>query len=439
MINKKMMAVVLSISMILGFNVSNYANDEISRDSLEQCSTVTADYNADDPQDENNAAINSLEAAAASVNFKFSLDAAGNYSSTGKMTAFILDENGKLNTTEINGLSFKPDKRTFYNQDMIEEVYNVSASVNELKYTSAVAERNHSGAQGEECLTIYTPSVFAESDSDSDLGIYVYHYPLGSKMLLYWANKTYLDSFVSSGDATVSKFTDKGKLQKFFKTVYSQNATLGCGDKKTLDIIKNDYNGTTQEYYLLAAPYSITKTISANGHTLTCVMESPAYTGKKLIAANFISNMDIDGIEIEPSTIKINAEGGTAVGSEVKVSIKKFTMFKEDGAPFVGADLGTVKIRPIEASEVVDWKKTYNKEGQIVVKEKNGTIKNIKVILKKIGKYGVVKKGTYAEDNTGKLLKVKKDMYDYDSSAGTIKFKEGAFITGTVSLNSASK
>ena len=176
----------------------------------------------------------------------------------------------------------------------------------------------------------------------------------------------------------------------------------------------------------------VEKTISSNAgnHTINAkINEAPAYSGGKLRASDFISEFKIDGVTYPAKDIKITTEGGKTVGSTVTVKIKKIKgASKQVNKDIKGTVLGTVKIRPIDVSEVVTGASTYTKEGQIVVKINNsGAIKSIKAI--------VSKKGVNSGNSKAKKLKVKKSTYDYNSSTKIITFRDGSIMKGSIKLN----
>ena len=69
---------------------------------------------------------------------------------------------------------------------------------------------------------------------------------------------------------------------------------------------------------------------------------------------------------------------------------------------------------------------------------KNNTVKNVKVLVPKYGKYGHARYGkTYALNRKARKINVNKKFYDYDANTKTLTFKDGTFIKGSVSLNTA--
>ncbi len=169
-------------------------------------------------------------------------------------------------------------------------------------------------------------------------------------------------------------------------------------------------------------PVNIT---TSNGAKISAsVNKTPAYTGnKKLRASDFISNFVVDGVSYDAKNVVVKAEGGKTPGSSVKVTVKKIKHAGKDVNKKVkGTVLADVVIRPIAVSEEVSAASDYSKEGQIIVKKKkDGSIKNVKVVLSK--------KGINSGDSKAKKKKVK--GYSYDSSSKKLTF-DGTELTGSI-------
>lgn len=172
----------------------------------------------------------------------------------------------------------------------------------------------------------------------------------------------------------------------------------------------------------------VEKTVSTNGHVVRFSYDSsPAYTGAKLKAADFIKDMTIDGESVKAENIGLRVTGGQKPGSSVKAEINKVKgLDREVNRQLKGLDIAEVRIRPIEVSEITKWKKKYEKEGQIIVKKRrNGLVSKVQVIIPKNGVNSGSKKA--------KKVTVSRKNYEYDSNTGSLVF-DGTILTGSIKL-----
>ncbi|MCR5776949.1 MAG: hypothetical protein K6G84_05935, partial [Lachnospiraceae bacterium] len=217
-----------------------------------------------------------------------------------------------------------------------------------------------------------------------------------------------------------------------------KNATIAAGAEATFDPVLTKYDSYEVEYVAIFEKLdTVSKNVlkDINGHTVEVAYnKTPAFTGKKLNGGNIVTKVLLDGKDVTDAA-KFKIKGGKTVGSEVTVTIKSIKgLDKDTNKALKDKEIGTVKIRPIEVSEVTVLSKYFTQEGQIAVKLKGDTVKKVTVMVPNNRKF---------DKNKGDVLKVKKlsvkkGTYEYDSSTKLIKF-DGTVLNGTVKVGIRSK
>lgn len=191
---------------------------------------------------------------------------------------------------------------------------------------------------------------------------------------------------------------------------------------------KNEVPETNESVPMSSNEKIVKDTISSNDHVVEIKYNStPAYTGAKLKAADFIKEFVVDGTSVKPENIKLKLNGEHKVGDSVKAEISSVKgLSHEVNKQLKGLDIAQVKIRAIKVSGIVKWDKKYKEEGQIVVKKnKSGIVTKVQVI--------VPKDGAASQSGKAKRIKVSKKSYKVDSASNTIEF-DGTILSGTVKM-----
>ncbi|MCR4745513.1 MAG: hypothetical protein K5894_09850 [Lachnospiraceae bacterium] len=218
----------------------------------------------------------------------------------------------------------------------------------------------------------------------------------------------------------------------------NEDATAAPGSTLQLDssLYLNDEDYEVNYKVVLKALNTVSSTtISANGHKIVVnVLTTPAYAGRKMKGVDLVDSVSVDGKYIDKSLVKVKTKGKKNVGSSVTVTLKSIKgLDKDTNKALKNTALPSATIRAISATETSLWSKKYSKEGQMIVKMKNGTPKKVWAVVPK----GYKLDSTKNSIRTAKKAKMK-NGFTYDSSTGYLTF-DGTYATGTIKVNITSK
>ncbi|MCR5777776.1 MAG: hypothetical protein K6G84_10245 [Lachnospiraceae bacterium] len=167
MINKKVMALLLSAAMAFTASVSVLADNEVAAVEAE-------DSISNEVIDE--------EAATGSCRMRFSLDAKGDYAKTGNKTAYYQNADGTYDIIELNAISFSENAFNAYDSYMD----NVSASDAEVSYNLKQSKWSDSDV----AYYGFPTPIIRGGKAVYDSG---YNYCVGDNYISGWVNKKYIE------------------------------------------------------------------------------------------------------------------------------------------------------------------------------------------------------------------------------------------------------